>query len=848
MKKSLTTTLFFFSYLSSAAEEEQIVMPDLTYEDSEEIYRQVFGHVEQQNDMLFDTDVLVDGEKSGSAPTLIGKNCKIQAASLKDCLEEYLELEDINIIDKYKDEDGFIEFQYLNKLSLQTRLNRLTMQVEVSLPIEKKKERSLSGKRGHYQEKPNVNPANVSAVLNVQASQSFNKDRISSVNTKNLVLTPYINLFGICVEGETTYQQSTGSKGRFLRDYTTVTYDWAKADVMFRFGDIFSQTLSYQNPPRIWGFNINKDVEREKSEGISSPIRITLLKKSTIEVYSNNHLIRTRTNVAPGTYILDDISYNNGTNDIKIKIIDESGREEVLDESFFYESSYIPMGKFTFNGSYGYPEINDSIKGRYDKKNPLLSLSLKYGLLPSVELGAGLLKTKAGKTLAYEIRNKNIFGHFDFKFATSNYERDNTNLSGKVFHAQYISPSINLFDKTNFSFSVSIKKSDNFFRPYLAKIENNLKSYDFLKKEENLKGKNIILNCRASLSNIFSFNTGFSYSKKKTFDKKSTKYYSFDISRGFSINTDWFSNGNLSASFSRNIKSNKKAKKSFSIYFSLSLKNHVNLSSGYSKYDNEYNSYISMSHSPENTGLNYDITAEKTKDINKVRINTNYSNSIFRGNLSHSRNNKGSSSTNVGIESALYFADGRFGVARTNFEDGGFVIVTPKKDLSKIKFVSKDAESGFLGGGAILNNSRTYTSVSRIDLKDIPDNITLKQDTIISRGQYKRGFISDIQGIKSITACGILVDSQGKILEQITGFAINKDNTDEPPVSFFTNSDGEFFLTELRPGRYKLTINVQNTENIELEIKETNSEDEIVDLGTIICKDSIVKGEKYEDN
>ena len=152
-----------------------------------------------------------------------------------------------------------------------------------------------------------------------------------------------------------------------------------------------------------------------------------------------------------------------------------------------------------------------------------------------------------------------------------------------------------------------------------------------------------------------------------------------------------------------------------------------------------------------------------------------------------------------------------------------------------------------MGGGAVLNNSRISTSVSRIDLKDIPDNISLKQDTIISQGQYRRGFVADIQGTKSITANGILVDSQGKPLEQVTGFAINKDNTDEQPVSFFTNSEGEFSLMELRPGKYKITVNVQNTESFEIEIKETKSEDEILDLGTIVCKDFIEEDENDED-
>ncbi len=852
MKKSLTVTLFFCVHLSSATEEERIAMPDLTYEDDEDLYRQVFGDVEQQEEMLFDMDVLVDGEKSGSAPTLIGGKSKIQAAALKYCLSEYIEQEDINVIDKFKDEDGFVEFTDLNKLSLKTKLNRLSMQVEVFIPLEKKKERSLGGRRQSPREKPNTKPANVSAVVNLRASQSFDKGKFSSFSAENLIITPYVNLFGICVEGEGTYQHSTESKWKFHRDYTTVVYDWEKSDIIFRFGDVFSRTLSYQSPPRIWGIGINKEVEREKSEGFSNPIRVTLLKTSTIEVYSNNHLIKTRTNVAPGTYVLDDISYNNGKNDIKIKIIDESGREEILDESFFYENSYVPQGKFTFSGSYGYPESNDPIKGRYDKENPLMSVTLKYGLLPSVEIGLGLLKNKAGKTLSYEIRNKNVLGHFDFKFATSNYKEINENLSGKVFYAQYSSPSINIFDKTSLSFSASIEKSDNFFRPYLAAKEENFDTKNeffsnFLKKEENIKGKSTTISYRTSLSDVFSCGVGFSYYQKKSFDKEPIKYYSFDISRGFSINNNWFSSANVSANFSRGYDEGGKKSKTFSIYCSLSLKNHANLSSGYSKSNDGYNSYVSMSHSPEGTNFSYDITAEKSKYTNSAKINTHYYNEIFVGNLSYAKNNQGSNSANVGLESALYFADGRFAVSRTNYSDGGFVIVTPKQDLEKIKFLGKDIESGFLGGGAVLSNSRISSSISRIDLREIPDNINLKQDTIVSQGQYKRGFFVDIQGTKSIMANGILVDSQGKPLEQVTGFAINKDNTDEMPVSFFTNSDGEFSLMELRPGKYKLTINVQNVENIELEIKETKSEDEILDLGTIVCKDSI-EGDKNDED
>ena len=222
-------------------------------------------------------------------------------------------------------------------------------------------------------EKPTAHPASFSAMTNIRAAETFHNGG-SSYTSKNLILSPYINIYGLCLEGEASYEHSSNSreKGKFRRAYTTLVYDWASEDIMFKYGDVFSHSLSYQSAPRVWGFNIHKDVEREKSEGVNSPIQITLLRTSTIEVYSKGNLIRTRTQVAPGTYIFDDLSYHSGENDIKIKIIDDTGREQILDESCFFESSLVTKGKFTFNGTYGYTEVNKYLSRRYDKKNHVL--------------------------------------------------------------------------------------------------------------------------------------------------------------------------------------------------------------------------------------------------------------------------------------------------------------------------------------------------------------------------------------------------------------------------------------------------------------------------------------------
>ena len=188
----------------------------------------------------------------------------------------------------------------------------------------------------------------------------------------------------------------------------------------------------------------------------------------------------------------------------------------------------------------------------------------------------------------------------------------------------------------------------------------------------------------------------------------------------------------------------------------------------------------------------------------------------------------------------MYFADGRFAVAKSNYSDGGFVIVTPKKALKDqvIKFQDGDSESGFLGGGAVLQNSRTSKSSARIDLTDLPDNVDVKQDTIISYGEYKRGFVEDIEAEGITSAEGILVDTNGVPFEQVTGYVINKDDTDQKPTAFFTNQEGHFLLTELKPGKYKMVVNVKDVEDLELEIKGGDN-NEVIELGKIVCKDSI---------
>ena len=173
------------------SEEAVVGISDLSEADDAKLYGAIFGTVVQDKDVLLDYDVLVDGEKVGSAPVFTGKNVRIQLAALKEMLMPFLDSDDIDPLDAKMDKEGFVSFKDLTQMSFKARINRLTMCVEISLPIEKKKIRSLSPFSRH-REIPNAFPANISGLCNIRASKTFYKEA-KSYNSTNLVLSPALN-------------------------------------------------------------------------------------------------------------------------------------------------------------------------------------------------------------------------------------------------------------------------------------------------------------------------------------------------------------------------------------------------------------------------------------------------------------------------------------------------------------------------------------------------------------------------------------------------------------------------------------------------------------------------------
>ncbi|MDR3151465.1 MAG: fimbria/pilus outer membrane usher protein, partial [Holosporaceae bacterium] len=513
-----------------------------------EVLKKIFGTAVEHRDELMDFTVLLDNEKVGEVKLLMGKEKRIHSKSLKNALKDYLNEDEVEKIDKLTAADGFIDFKSLSLLKLDVKFNFHQLQLEITVPVSMKKARSLGARADKHKEKPNVEPAFLSGYLTTRISQSFSSTSVASkknsTQAKACLFTAAVNVHGLVLEGEASYNKSTENKGKFYRNYSTLVYDMPEHDMMLRAGDVFSSSTGYQSVPRLMGLNLQKTLPTSTVNNFNDSVSITLLRTSTIEVYVNDVLTKTKANISPGPYTLDDIPYVYGTNNVKVRIVDDTGREQFLDSSMFFDTSFIGYGQNSYEISAGYPEVSNE-RERYDRKNMVMSGSIKHGIFHATELSVGIQKNKMGGSCTVGVRNISEIGNIDCRIAGSRYKAEGTGkkINGNVVYASYSTPTIKMLD-IGFSCGASIETADTFFYPYLGQSIISTGDEDTsLYKRKNIKGRNNSIRYFAHFNNFLSSSWSISYSTRAQPNSGKDKSFSINASRGFSLDHDTVKNG-----------------------------------------------------------------------------------------------------------------------------------------------------------------------------------------------------------------------------------------------------------------------------------------------------------------
>lgn len=794
---------------------------DLDQEQEANILQKVFGSRKSAKDVLMEFDVVLDGEDVGQAMVLIGSKKKVFVKSLKEVLKDYLNAEELDKVDAVQDNKGFVSFDQLQFLQLDTKFDSVNLKLIIDVPVEKKKTRSLGYRRRRGERKPNVKNAALSGILNVRYSQEILNGNSSSGKQSVVILTPSVNYNGVCLESEFSHRRVDG-KFDSRREYTRLVYDMPDRCMMVRCGDIFSYSLNYLQAPRLLGLEIDRDPARNGYTEVASPIQVMVLRKSTVEVYIDGALVKTDHDIAPGPYRLDDLPYRSGTNDVRIKIIDDTGRSTIIDSTSFLDSSFLGRGMYAYKLIAGCPDKISSKESRYDTSNPFVSGSFRYGLFDGTECMIGASTNKIGHVFAANIRNRNRLGTINAKYAQNNH-KDSVN--GNVFFLSYSSERIKLPKDVGLHFSVQFEDTDMFFIPYLgSEVEAQNAS-----KRTTGRRKNV--NLHVYLSNILgmSFGVSHSWNRSGVGDKYNT--LTFSTSKSLPIRNNTFSSAYMNCFFSRRnsnrVKNSRTLGLTCTLYFN---KNNAYLSAH--TYDSA--TYLTYSNWNREHGFGYTLSSGYNRGTRSVNASASYEHSRYKANIRYSHNSKSSDTAQFAVESSLVFADGTFAVTKPISDGSGFVIIKPTKALAKhnVRLNGSRSESGLLGG-AVMPTSRGYVSTSSIDMRSIPDTIDVKNDSFTARGEYKRGAVAEVSADGDYIANGRLCFKGGKPIDSVGGYVVHKTDKSADPIPFFTNGDGKFTMTNLQEGVYTVSVNMEGCEDFDIEIKPPDNK--ILNLGNITC-------------
>ena len=141
-----------------------------------------------------------------------------------------------------------------------------------------------------------------------------------------------------------------------------------------------------------------------------------------------------------------------------------------------------------------------------------------------------------------------------------------------------------------------------------------------------------------------------------------------------------------------------------------------------------------------------------------------------------------------------------------------FAIVVPYKTL-KGASVTVDptpygyqAETGSLGSAIEPNmasyNERTIT----VDAPTAPSGVDLGRGSFRVFPPYRAGYRLQVGSEYYVTAIGRMVGDDGQPLALISGKAVEMAHPDHEAITVFTNRDGRFGLSGLRPGKWRIDM------------------------------------------
>lgn len=650
-------------------------------------------------------------------------------------------------------------------------------------------------------EPADIEPANFSALLNIDVSQSHIWGE--GLRKPSVFLSGATRFGSIVAEADVEFSEDgfDGDGGyQFERNFVRLTYDQPAEFRRWEAGDLRPEVRGQQSFVQLGGVGVTR--QRQRFNQIRSSVlqgnrRIVLQRDSTVTVLRNGSPYR-ELQLEAGAYDLSSLPLLSGSNDVDIQIRDNTGRLENVSYRAYLDPIDLDPGDYEYSAYIG--ALAEGFGGTPDYGDEIAFTGFfRKAFLDRPSIGIGVQASTKTQVLTGQTQ-----------FVLGNGAR--LQLDGGVSHGTDAGMGYVLgtsyqqtFDRSGLidSFTVRLDHTSRRFAALGTRDPNNIVSFNIgasynraiNRKLTMLFDASYLLN-RDNNPDRYRIGAQASYRFSREWSVRGGVEYTDFGDRFRQRNGVGF---NISLVFQPNYRSRAEAR-------------HVS---------NTDTSTLSFTRSGSNRlgSVGYGGLLTRTPGSVSGQGFADYTANRFDASINHTSFGDDFDSisdeqlTNFRVGTSLVIADGSFGMGRR--VNDSFAVLYAHKNLDNRRVVAGQsiAENEFLAksgplGGAVNGLLTSYVSQSvQYDIENPPLGYDVGPGTIRVNPPYRSGYKIRVGTDAFVSATGTLIAPDKKPVSYGTGIIEALDGEDEKPLDFFTNSVGRFAVMNLRPGvRYRITL------------------------------------------
>lgn len=669
-----------------------------------------------------------------------------------------------------------------------------TLELRFLIPVEKRASRRLSvSALDHRSIGTFVAPLDYSAYLNIRGSVDlYEQGAVTGFQEPVFLLNSAVNLKGVVLESDAIW--IPGGPGHdFQRLGTRYVYDDTKNIVRFTLGDLEAQGRGFQAAPDMAGLSVFRSYSVLNPQQVIRPRgdrTFRLERPSTVEVIVNGQQVR-RLQLAPGNYNLRDFPFAQGGNDVRLNVLDDTGRSEVLRFNIFLDQTQLASGLDEF-GLYA------GVKAPLGQSGPdytdewIVSGFYRRGLSDNLTLGANFQADDAVQMAGAEAMFGTPIGSFGTNLAYSHTQGFGDGFAVQATFQRLIQRSDGQADTLN----LFAEHRSRRFAPVTFFLAENQYDYELGGGYTHAFNPSLYMGANARFSkgrgantdvHNYSLTSGWRISSRATLTAEA-RYT--DDARGDEVSGFL----TLTVRFGRN-------------------------SSVRSEYDSRDNRARLSYQTLNGSGVgSYNVTAdaERSDFGSNMGFNANYFTNRAELGFSHFGTFNGdfgdstSQRSTFRLGTSIALGGGDISVGRPIYDS--FALVRPHPSLKQASVLVDPSTLGVtaMTGDmkiATMPNLSSYSErVVTVDVEGAPPGADIGQGSFKLFPGYRSGYLLTVGSDYFVTATGTMRDADGQPIPLVSGRAIELAKPDRAPITVFTNRQGRFGAAGLAPGQWRIEM------------------------------------------